>query len=344
MDPSEIQEDKSNDSNSLENGDGGGEEKRGADTPTEPTVTKSEDGKAQITDASGGKVPDPAKAKKDEPFIKRLWHKFNIYLALFILVVILAVGIVVILTVKSKQDAQKSIGTTELSQDALTQLANTDVTVGDAKQILTVQSNAVFAGSVLIRSNLEIAGTLKVGGELSLASLKVSGQSQLSDVSANNLTVAGTLTLQGILTIKNGINVNGNSNFSGNLTTTSLTTGQLQLNGDLNLTHHVTAGGTIPAASRGTAVGGGGSINLSGSDTAGSISISTGSAPPAGCFVNVTFSQRFAGSPHIAIAPIGSTAGDLTYYVDRSTTGFSICSTTPAPSGQTFGFDYIVLD
>jgi cytoskeletal protein CcmA (bactofilin family) len=346
MDPSEIQEDKSNDSHSLENGggDAGGPEKKGADAPVEATVTKSEDGKTQTTDASGGAAPDPVKAKKDESFIKKFWHKFNIYLVLFILVMILAVGVVVILTVKSKNDAQKTIGTTGLTQDALTQLANTDVTVGDAKQILTVQSNAVFAGSVLIRSNLEIAGALKVGGELALTSLKVSGQAQLNDTSVNNLTVAGTLTLQGVLTIKNGINVNGNSNFSGNVTTTSLTTGQLQLNGDLNLTHHVTAGGTIPAATRGTAVGGGGSINLSGSDTAGSISISTGAAPPAGCFVNVTFSQKFSGAPHVSIAPIGSTAGDLTYYVDRSTTGFSICSTTPAPANQTFGFDYVILD
>ncbi|HEV7454806.1 MAG TPA: hypothetical protein VGO07_06120 [Candidatus Saccharimonadales bacterium] len=344
MDPSQVQEDKSNDVHSLENSDGAADDKKDTGAPVEATVTKSEDGKTQTTDASGGDKGDDPKPKKENSFIVKLWHKFNIYLMLFILVVILAVGIVVILTIKGKQDAQKSITSQSLSQSALQQLANTDVTVGDAKQVLTVQSNAVFAGSVLIRSNLEIAGTLKVGGELSLTSLKVSGQSQLNDASTNNLTVAGTLTLQGVLTIKNGVNVSGNSNFTGNVTTTSLTTGQLQLNGDLNLTHHITAGGTIPAAARGTAVGGGGSINLSGSDTAGSISISTGGSPPAGCFVAVTFSQKFSGSPHIAISPIGSTAGDLNWYIDRSTTGFSICTTTPAAAGQTFGFDYVVLD
>jgi cytoskeletal protein CcmA (bactofilin family) len=343
MDPSQVQEDKSNDVHSLESADGAADDKKSG-APAEATVTKSDDGKTQVTDASGGPAGEEPKPKKKPSFIVKLWHKFNIYLMLFVLVVILAVGIVVILTVKGKQDAQKTIKPETLTQSALQQLANTDVTVGDAKQVLTVQSNAVFAGSALIRSNLEVAGTLKVGGELSLTSLKVSGQTQLSETSTTNLTVAGTLTLQGVLTIKNGINVNGNSNFSGNVTTTSLTTGQLQLNGDLNLTHHITAGGTIPSAARGTAVGGGGSINLSGSDTAGSISISTGSSPPAGCFVSVTFSQKFSGAPHMAISPIGSTAGDLNYYVDRTTTGFSICTTSPAPAGQTFGFDYVVLD
>ncbi|HSX17310.1 MAG TPA: hypothetical protein VLH86_04375 [Patescibacteria group bacterium] len=341
MDPSQLQEDKANNIHSLEDSDGADEKKDSK--PAEPSVTKSEDGKTQVVDASGGAELPELKPKK-ESFIKKLWHKFNIYLMLFFLVIVLAVGIVVILTLKSKQDAQKTITSQELSQSALQQLANTDVTVGDAKQVLTVQSNAVFAGSVLVRSNMEIAGTLKVGSELTLSSLKVSGATQLSDTSVNNLTVSGTLTLQGALTIKNGINVSGNSNFTGNITSSSITTGQLQLNGDLNLTHHITAGGTIPTASRGTAVGGGGTVSLTGSDTAGSIQINTGASPPAGCFIAVTFSQKFTGTPHIAVTPIGSGAAELTFYVDRSTTGFSICTTTPAPVGQTFGFDYIVLD
>lgn len=343
MDPSQIQEDKTNDVHSLENGGDGG---RTDDKPVEATVTKSDDGKTQITDASGGSdaAPDEPQKPKKESFLKKFWHKFNIYLLLFILVIVLAVGIVVVLTFKSKQDAQKTIATQQLTQDALKQLANTDVTVGDARQVLTVQSNAVFAGSVLIRSNLEIAGALRVGGELSLTSLKVSGNSQLSDTSVNNLTVGGTLSLQGALTIKNGINVTGNSGFAGNVTTTSLTTGQLQLNGDLNVTSHISAGGPTPNASRGTAVGGGGTVNLTGSDTAGSIAINTGTSPPAGCFVNVTFSKRFNSTPHIAVTPIGAASAGLDYYVDRTTTGFSICTANPAPAASNFGFDYIALD
>src|SRR3954469_1202861 len=104
MDPSQVQEDKSNDVHSLENSNGAADDKK-SDAPAEATVTKSEDGKTQITDASGGAPGEDPKPKKQASFIVKLWHKFNIYLMLFILVVILAVGVVVMLTVKGKQDA-----------------------------------------------------------------------------------------------------------------------------------------------------------------------------------------------------------------------------------------------
>ncbi|HUC89633.1 MAG TPA: hypothetical protein VMR45_02425 [Patescibacteria group bacterium] len=337
MDPSQAQEDKTNNSHSLESGD------NAADASPQAAPTTGQD---QVTDATGGRQPDPTEhhQKPHQSLPSRIWHKFDIYLMLFVLVVVLAIGIVVAMTVKSKQTAQNNINQQGLSQTALQQLANSDVTVGDARQVLTVQSNAVFAGSVLVRSNLEVAGTLKVGGAVNFSSLQVSGQTQLSETQVTNLTVSGALNLQGALTIKNGINVSGNSNFAGNITASSVTTGSLQINGDLNLTHHIAAGGTIPSASRGTAVGGGGTVSLSGSDTAGSITINTGNSPPAGCFVSVTFSQKFSSTPHIVITPIGSAAAGLDYYLDRSTTDFKICTTSPAPSGQSFGFDYIAVD
>jgi len=135
MDPSQIQEDKANDTHSLEDASGTLDSTGGLDGGQ---ATKNADGKAQITDASGGGAATPPPPVK-KSIVKRLWHKLNIYLMLFFLVVILAVGIVVMLTVKSKQDAQKIISSQGgLSQSALQQLANTDVTVGDAKQIASV--------------------------------------------------------------------------------------------------------------------------------------------------------------------------------------------------------------
>jgi len=339
MDPSQLQEDKSNDAQALSNGAPDDDK---SDKSGEAAVTKSEDGKTQTLDTTGGNGGSDDKPKK-ESFIKKIWHRLNIYLMLFVLVVILAIGIVVVMTMKSKEQNLNNIKGQGLSTDALKQLANSDVTVGDARQVLTVQSNAIFAGSVLVKSNMEVAGTLKVGSELDIPSLKVSGPTQLSDTTITNLTVSGAVNLQGALTLKNGLSVAGNSNFSGNVTSGSLTTGSLALNGDLNLTNHVVAGGTIPSAARGTAVGGGGTINISGSDTSGSITVNTGSSPPAGCFVSVTFSKRYSSTPHVTITPVGSAAADLNYYITRTTTGFSICATNSAPSGENFGFDYIVL-
>jgi hypothetical protein len=83
---------------------------------------------------------------------------------------------------------------------------------------------------------------------------------------------------------------------------------------------------------------------LSGSDTAGSVAINTGSGPPVGCFATITFSESFPNTPHVVVTPIGTAAAGLDYYLTRSTTNFVICSTNSAAAGQSFGFDYVVMD
>lgn len=349
MDPSQAQSDKSNDVDSLEKNEGSDSASKSQPQSAAPNppagggeAPKTEEG---ITDATGGPRggTPPPNPFQHRSFIRRLWDKLNIYLLLFILVLVIAIGSVVSLTLKGRQDAYKIITSQGLTQDELKQLANTDVTVGQPKQILTVQANAVFAGSVLIRGDLEVAGTFKLGGDMSLENLTVSGATQLGDVKANNLTVGSNLNVQGTLTLNSGISVAGQSNFNGGIVASSIITGALQLNGDLKPTHHIVAGGTIPSISKGTAVGGGGTVSLSGSDTAGSIAVNTGSGPPIGCFATVTFSEAFANTPHVVITPVGPASAGLNYYLTRSTTGFVICSTNAAPASQSFGFDYIVL-
>ncbi|HEX7964043.1 MAG TPA: hypothetical protein VF466_05670 [Candidatus Saccharimonadales bacterium] len=347
MDPSQAQSDKANDVHSLEQSDGS------EDAAKKPAAAADADKKdAKDTapadpnsiDATGGDNSEPPPPPKKKSAIKRFWEKFNIYLMLFFLVLVVAIGILVALTIKSNQQAKNNLDTQNLSQQELQQLASTDVTVGNNKQVLTVQANAVFAGSVLVRSGLEVAGSIKVGGELSLNSLKVQGATQLGDTQVNNLTIVGTLNLQGTLALKNGINVTGASTFSGPLTATSITTGTLTLNGDLALTHHIAAGGPTPSIARGSATGGGGTVSLSGSDTSGSITINTGTNPPAGCFATISFTTKFASTPHVVITPIGSGAAGLEYYIDRSTASFTICGANAADPGESFGFDYMAFD
>lgn len=280
---------------------------------------------------------------------KKRWPIFqgaNLYLLGFILLLIIAIG-VVIFALKQGRASNKpeQISSQNLSENSLKQIASSDVSVGDSKQLLTVQSNAIFAGEILAQKNLEVAGNLKVGGNLSLPSIVVGGTSQFGSVQVNkDLSVAGKASVQGSLSIQSSLSVNGGGNFSGPISAPQLTVSSLQLNGDLVLTHHISAGGSTPGSSRGSAVGGGGSATVSGSDTAGGISISTGSSPPAGCFITVSFTQVFHATPHVVITPVGSTAGRLNYYVSRSTTGFSVCTASPAPAGANFGFDYIIFD
>lgn len=195
-----------------------------------------------------------------------------------------------------------------------------------------------------MRSDLEVAGTIKAGGELQLPSIAVSGSGHFNQLQVDTVAVSGSATVQGTLTAQKGINVSGSSNFSGALSAPQITTNTLLLNGDLSLTHHITAGGPVPGLAKGNALGSGGTASVSGSDTSGSLTFNTGSGPGAGCFATVSFARKFASIPHVNVTPVGSGAADLNYYVNRSTTDFSICTTNSAPSGQTFGFDYMILN
>ncbi len=342
MDPSQLQSDTDNDSTSLER-----EEPAVHAAPAaSPYVTASTptSGDSSLSTLEDTNVtPDTPSPKP--PIFKRIWHRFNIYLLLFVLIVLVAIAVVVFFTVKDKQKTTSNTVTTQgLSESELKQLASTDSTIGSAKQTLNIESNAIFSGTVLVRNDLEVAGTIRVNGALALPGITVSGTSNFNQIQASTLGITGAATVQGALTARSGINVSGNSNFSGNVSATQITTGALQLNGDLVLTRHITAGGPIPGISQGIALGGGGTASVSGSDTTGSITVNTGSSPGAGCFATINFTRAFNGTPHVVVTPIGASAASVDYYVNRSSSSFSVCTINPAPGSQTFGFDYIILN
>jgi len=298
-----------------------------------------------LTGQPSAASPQPPKKRGGGPFSKLLSH-FNLYLLGFMLLVVVAAVLAAVLYFHSKdKSSNTSISSQGLSQSTLNQLSNSDVTVGDAKQTLNVQSNAVFGGQVLIRSNLEVAGKLQIGSSLSLTGITVAGTSNFDQVQVGkNLSVAGDTALQGQLTVQKGINVNGGGTFNGAVSATTLTANSLQINGDLVLTHHISAGGSTPGRSTGGSLGSGGTASVSGSDTAGSITLNTGSGASAGCLITVNFTTKFNATPHVIVTPVGSAAGGLGFYINRSTTNFSVCTSNAPPSNATFGFDYMVLD
>jgi cytoskeletal protein CcmA (bactofilin family) len=316
----------------------------------ETQTTLVENGSGSESEPNTPLKPNEPNTKKPKFHFKTLGHsitqRINIYLLLFILLIILSAGISIASYLKSKDSSDKkaAIATEPLSKEVLDQLKATDVKVGDPKQILSVESNAVFGGTVLVRGGLEVAGQIKVGGPLTLPGITVSGSSNFDQVQINNLQIAGNTTVQGQLTVQRGLTVNGPASFGGSLSAASLVIDTLQINRDLQLNRHLDAGGGTPGRSNGGALGAGGTTSVSGTDTAGTVNINTGGGPGAGCFVTVTFTQRFNSVPHVVITPVGSAAGSLNYYINRSTGDFSICTTNAAPAGQSFAFDYVVID
>jgi len=269
----------------------------------------------------------------------------NIYLLMFFLLLAMGGAVVVVAYSISKRESTTSnLSTQTLNSDTLKQLASTDATVGNSSQVLNVESSAIFAGKVLVRQGAQVAGSLEVGSNLSATEVAATGNSVFGSLQVTkDLSVTGNTAVQG-LTVQKSLNVNSGGTFSGPLSAPQITISTLQLNGDLVLTRHITAGGPSPSRSNGTALGGGGTTSVSGSDTSGTVSVNTGSGPAAGCFATITFAQRFNAIPHVIITPVGSSAGGLSYYVNRNSSSFSICTTSTPPSGANFAFDYLVLD
>lgn len=287
-----------------------------------------------------------AKTKRPggNPILGLIRH-LNIYLLLFMFIIVLAAGIVLVGVQRNKKtDTPTTINTQTLSPEELKKLTESEQKVGDPKSTLAIESNAIFSGKVLIRDSLDVAGTIKVGGSLSLPGISVSGDSSFDQIQANSLRITGDTSVQGQLNVQKGINVSGGGTFGGPISAPLLTVQSLQLAGDLQITRHIDAGGGTPGKVDGNALGSGGTVSVSGTDTAGTITVNTGGGPAAGCFVTINFTQRFSGTPHIVITPVGSGAASLNYYINRTNSTFSVCSTNAAGGGQSFSFDYIAID
>ena len=335
--------------NSLDGQQGTGAPATGGGESLESNAGATPPGQTISTGGTPGNGEPPHKDSALDK-IKGLWKKINVYFLLFALLMIVAVIVVIVTVLKNNTSTNNqsgnnaSISSQNLTNSTLQELAKNSVTVGDPKQVLNVESNAVFQGTVLVRGDLQVAGTIKAGGSISLPGISVSGSSTFGQVQVKTLAISGDTTMQGSLAIQNSLSVNGNGTFNGAVTAGTIRTSNLQLTGVLALDSHIAAGGPIPSSSGGGALGAGGTSSISGSDTAGSISIHTGSAPGGGCFVSINFTSAFSTTPHVIVTPIGSAAAGLSYYVNRSTTQMSVCTISAAPAGQSFGFDYIVFD
>lgn len=300
---------------------------------------------APTPDPAAATPPKGKKPKLGAGGIQGLISHLNIYLLLFVFIMIIALVVVYIGFQRSKKDAATpTVNTQKLTAEELAKLNSGDAKVGDPKQTLSVESNAIFSGKVLIRNSLDVAGTIKVGGPLSLTGLNVSGSSTFDVIQGNKLSISGDANIQGQLTVQKNLVITGGASFGGEISAPQITIRSLQLNGDLTFTRHIDAGGANPGKSDGSALGSGGTSSVSGTDTAGTVTINTGGSPPAGCFITVSFNQRFNATPHVVITPIGSAAAGLNYYVNRTNTNFSICTTNPPPAGVNFAFDFIVID
>jgi hypothetical protein len=315
-------------------------------TPAQPAAAANGEDNS-LENPTGAPPPDPgttnAPPPKKKGGLRSLPILRNLWLLVFILVVLSAAAVVVV-SLKSAAPKTTVTKAGSLTDQQLASLKGNTTLVGDSKQTLDVQSNAIFEGQVLLRSDLSVAGSLKVGSGISIPSITVGGSGTFGQIGiSGGLNVAGDTALQGNLTVQKNITVNGTASFA-NLSVSTLGVTTLQLRGDINLNQHINSSGGVPGRSLGTAVGSGGTASVSGSDTAGTVNISTGGSPPAGCFATITFAHSFSATPHVVISPANSNAAGLQYYVNRTSTNFSVCSASVPAASSNYVFDYVVIN
>ncbi|HVU59462.1 MAG TPA: hypothetical protein VHC98_01335 [Candidatus Saccharimonadales bacterium] len=131
-------------------------------------------------------------------------------------------------------------------------------------------------------------------------------------------------------------------------TTMVLTVKSLVVSGTLTVDGHIITGnptGTTTAVSGSAAdCSSTATVSVTGDDTAGAVSITTGNSPcAAGTLATVTFAAPFSTAPIVVLTPEGTAGAALQYGATATTTTFTIASgTAPAPN-TTYDYYYHVL-
>ena len=160
-----------------------------------------------------------------------------------------------------------------------------------------------------------------------------------------NLNIVGNLNVTGPVTMKS-LTVTDDVVIAGNLTVQNITVANITVNG-----HIITAGNT-PTATVGTAAGvedtnnniPAPQVTIEGNDTAGTITIVAGANTTTGDLTEVSFASAFNKAPKVILNAGNEQASNLRFYRNAETGKFSIkLSQAPAP-GETYVFDYFIVE
>lgn len=281
-----------------------------------------------LTDSPDYITPEPS----DSPPPSKLWKPNLPKYTLVIIVIVVGLALIAAAAIiLLKQPAKKAtptpiiINTQSLDNGTLNRLT-AQAGPNATKQQLTITPDTLFKNSVAVQGALKTASDLDVAG---------------------NLNVHGKTTLQGAVGINSNLAVRGALSVGGALSAASLNVGSLAVttvnaSGSLNFGGHLVPSGTTPDVKASVGASGG-TVTISGNDTAGTITINIGAGTLiAGEMAIISFHAPFATTPKVQLTPINSTASSLNYYATRSATFFTIDSSTTPTNNTSYVFDYLV--
>jgi hypothetical protein len=252
---------------------------------------------------------------------------------------------------KTKSTAQPKL--TTLDKDALQKLGSffAGNTPTSGSEILTVAVSSLFQNRVGINNDLKVTGGTQISGPTALGDLTVDKTSTLGITHVRGqLTVAGPATLQSPVILANGASItgnltsSGNGSFGGSLSAGLLNTHDLSVSGTFNLAGHIAITGQNPSVGPAHEAGAGATASIDGNDSAGTVTINTGSGTGAASpLVTITFRTPYAKIPRVLITPVGQSSGTLSVYVQKTDKSFSINAASNARPGTSYAFDYWVV-
>jgi hypothetical protein len=145
------------------------------------------------------------------------------------------------------------------------------------------------------------------------------------------------------------LNVSGNATIA-DLTVTGaaqvrklVVTDSAEFQGDIEINGHIVTGGATPTISAEAGSGSGATTTITGNDTSGTITITTGSAPAVGSLAKVTFAKPYASTPRIVMSPANDKTTAIQMHRGITSTSQAMFDASVAPQPNTvYEFDYFI--
>lgn len=337
------------------------EPKVSSSEPPVPEVLKAQSDDASQEQSTTTESSAPAVTHRPRPQIHRMTYRPShkaTFIGLGVVVVILAINAVIISFVVQGQNTANAEGSQSdvtISPAVLDTLGVSRNSVGNLGTELVVGPNSKFDGKVTIGGDVSVGGELKLNGKLSVSDatltslqagntsvnrLDVNGDANASNLTLRqNLAVAGTSNLQGAVTVGQTLTVAGNLTVGGALAVRAFQANTLTSETTLTIGGHVITRGLAPTIAAGGALGSNGTVSISGNDVSGTVAVNVGTGAVGGILAQITFRTQYTNTPHVVITPVGRGGS---FYINRTSTGFSIVSTGALSPGG-YAFDYIVM-
>lgn len=291
--------------------------------------TLEQAGPSVSQDARFSVPPESGSSEGRPSFTRPLFgHGKQVLTVIVILLLLIAAGLIGSFIAKKTTKSTNTVvvNTQSLDSGTLNKLTQQLNGKSQVSQQLTISPSTLFKNDVNVQNNLSVKGTSNLQGAV---------------------TTGGNLTVNGSLTATNGASVGGNLTVNGKITAASLSVGSitlstLSLSGNLTVGGHIITVGTPPNITASVAAAGG-TASISGNDSSGTITITTGGRTPiAGEMAIITFRTSYQLAPRVLLTPLNAEAASVEPFVTENSTFFTVRSAATPAASTIYSFNYLV--